>query len=37
MRAQIAKAEEKAAAATADREALAQEARVSGVPPGWIQ
>lgn len=37
LRAQIAKAEEKEAAARADREALVQEARASGVPPAWIQ
>lgn len=37
LRAQIARAEEKEAAARADREALVQEARASGVPPAWIQ
>lgn len=37
VRAQIAQAEAKLAAAQADRDALVQEARVAGVPPAWIQ
>lgn len=37
LRTLIARAGEKQAAAQADREALEQEARASGVPPAWIQ
>ena len=37
MRAQITLAEEKQAAAQAERDAFVQEARVAGVPPAWIQ
>jgi hypothetical protein len=37
MRAQIALAEEKAAQAQAQRDALVLEARTAGVPPAWIQ
>jgi hypothetical protein len=37
LRAQIAQAEEKQAAAQAERDAFVHEARVAGVPPAWIQ
>ena len=37
LRAQIALAEEKQAAAQAERDAFVQQARVAGVPPAWIQ
>jgi hypothetical protein len=37
LKAQVAKAEEAFAKATAAHEALQQEARAAGVPPAWIQ
>jgi hypothetical protein len=37
VRTQLGQAEEKATAAAAARQALEQEARISGVPPAWIQ
>jgi hypothetical protein len=37
LRVQISQAEEKQAAAQADRDAFVQQARVAGVPPAWIQ
>lgn len=37
LRAQIAQAEEKQAAAQAERDSFVQQARVAGVPPAWIQ
>ena len=37
LQAQVAKADAALAAAQADHDALAQEARVAGVPPAWIQ
>jgi hypothetical protein len=37
LRAQIAQAEEKLAAALSERDAFVHEARVAGVPPAWIQ
>jgi hypothetical protein len=37
LRAHIAQAEEKQAAAQSERDAFVQQARVAGVPPAWIQ